>query len=151
MHVVLDTNVVMDMLHFDDRHTRPLHDAATKGDISCFTDTECLAELERVTTYPEFKLDEASRAVLMERYRQFVNLCEYTGEEFGDLPRCRDADDQKFLILAARCRADLLITRDKQLLKLARRRGLRPPFGIVTPEAACQLLQLAPENPARRL
>ena len=58
------------------------------------------------------------------------------------LPRCRDADDQKFLVLAALCGADLLVTRDKLLLKLARHRHRPPPFGIVTAATACRLLGL---------
>jgi predicted nucleic acid-binding protein len=50
------------------------------------------------------------------------------------LPKCRDTDDQKFMEVAARCRADLLVTRDKELLRLARSRARPAPFGIVVPE-----------------
>ena len=56
MRLVLDTNIVMDLLHFGDRHTHPLKTAIANGGVQCFTDTECLAELERVTGYPEFGL-----------------------------------------------------------------------------------------------
>lgn len=147
--LVLDTNIVMDMLHFADRHTHPLQGFIENGQMQCFSDTECLAELERVTGYPAFKLDLPARDALMQRYRNFVKVLDASGEESYPLPRCRDADDQKFLILAARCEADLLITRDKLLLKLARHRHKPPPFGILTAEAACKLLQLAPEYPAR--
>ena len=142
MRLVLDTNIVMDLLHFDDPHTRPLKAAVTGRQIQCFTDTECLAELERVTGYPEFGLDPAGRNGLMENYRKFVLSCDAREEEAYALPRCRDADDQKFLILAARCQADLLITRDKLLLKLAHHRHKPPPFGILTAAAACKLLGL---------
>ncbi len=146
--LVLDTNIVMDMLHFADRHTHPLQALIGNGHMQCFSDTECLAELERVTGYPEFGLDLAARDALMERYRKFVLVYDASGAEDYPLPRCRDTDDQKFLILAARCKADLLITRDKLLLKLARHRHKPPPFAILTAEAACKLLQLAPEHPA---
>jgi putative PIN family toxin of toxin-antitoxin system len=149
MRLVLDTNIVMDMLHFADRHTHPLHTLILDGQLQCFSDTDCLAELERVTGYPEFGLDPAARNTLMEGYRRFVTVCDASGEEDYPLPRCRDADDQKVLILAARCQADLLITRDKLLLRLARHRHKPPPFNILTAEAACKLLQLAPEHPAR--
>ena len=142
MRLVLDTNIVMDMLHFSDRHTRPLHSLIVAGRLQCFSDSECLAELERVTGYPEFGLDDEARAALMARYREFVHICPSQGEENYPLPRCRDSDDQKFLILAARCQADLLLTRDKLLLKLARHRQKPPPFAIVTAEAACELLGL---------
>ena len=140
--LVLDTNIVMDMLHFGNRHTQPLRMAIDKGQILCFTATECLAELERVSAYPEFGLDLAARNVLLQSYRSFATLCDASAEENYLLPRCRDKDDQKFLILAARCQADLLVTRDKLLLKLARHRHKPPPFTILTAEAAGQLLGL---------
>ena len=78
----------------------------------------------------------------MQSYRSFATLCDASGEENYLLPRCRDQDDQKFLILAARCQADLLLTRDKLLLKLARHRHKPPPFTILTAEAANRLLGL---------
>ena len=142
MRLVLDTNIVMDMLHFADRHTLPLQRLINNRQMECFTDGACLAELERVTAYPEFKLDAASRLALVETYQQMVNVCEADGEEDFLLPRCRDQDDQKFLILAARCKADLLITRDKLLLKLAGHRHNPPPFRIMTAQAANTLLGL---------
>ena len=142
MRLVLDTNIVMDMLHFADRRTLPLQKLIDNHQIQCFADSACLAELERVTDYPEFKLDLAARLQLLETYQQMTTLCEAHGEENFLLPRCRDQDDQKFLILAARCSADLLITRDKLLLKLARHRHKPPPFDILTAEAANSLLGL---------
>lgn len=140
--LVLDTNIVMDMLHFGNGHTQPLQTAIDKGRIQCFTATECLDELERVSAYPELGLDHSARNVLLQSYRSFATLCDASGEENYLLPRCSDKDDQKFLILAARCQADLLITRDKLLLKLAHHRHKPPPFTIMTAEAANQLLGL---------
>lgn len=151
--VVLDTNIVMDMLHFQDSRTAWLKEAIAMGRIRCFGDAVCIAELERVVAYPEFDLDPADREALIETYLGFVTRCETAedGEDNGDaaLPRCRDKDDQKFLELAARCKADLLITRDKQLLRLARHRHKPPPFAIVTAEAAGKLLEPTTKDPAR--
>lgn len=140
MRIVLDTNIVMDWLHFSDRRTQWLTAAIDRMSIQCFTDSSCLAELERVTAYPEFGLDEAARQALIARYRSRVSLCDAVEEENYRLPRCRDADDQKFLILGVRCRADLLLTRDKLLLKLANHRHKSPPYAIVTAEAARTIL-----------
>ena len=148
MRLVLDTNIVMDMLHFHNPLTDAIARGLANGQFQCFTDTDCLAELERVCTYPAFGMDADAKEALMTQYLEMATRCEAVGEEHYGLPRCRDADDQKFLILAARCQADLLITRDKLLLRLARHRHLPPPFGIVTAEAAASLLQLAPEHPA---
>jgi uncharacterized protein len=138
LRLVLDTNIVMDWLHFADRHTPWLHTAIADGQAQCFTDTQCLAELQRVTGYPEFALDDPARHALLQRYLRLVTVCDASGEENYALPRCRDADDQKFLILGARCRANLLITRDKLLLKLAHHRHQPPPYAIITAEAAAQ-------------
>ena len=54
--------------------------------------------------------------------------------EAPPLPRCQDRDDQKFLELAARAGADLLVSKDKALLKLRGRTRLG--FEIVKPAAA---------------
>lgn len=139
MRLVLDTNIVMDMLHFANPHTQPIRAAIARGAVQCFTDADCLAELERVTGYPAFGLDATARAALMAEYRAFALRCDAPAgedEKAYGLPRCRDADDQKFLILGARCAADLLVTRDKLLLKLARHRHKPPPYAILTAEAA---------------
>ena len=107
--LVLDTNIVIDMLHFDDRHTRPLRTAIADGRVRCFTDDDCLAELERVTGYPEFGLDAPARAALLAAYLACVARCPATADEDTRgyaLPRCRDADDQKFLIVAAPLKFD---------------------------------------------
>jgi predicted nucleic acid-binding protein len=55
-------------------------------------------------------------------------------DEKNPLPVCRDPNDQKFLELARDCRADYLVTKDRALLELARRKIRRVPFCIVTPQ-----------------
>ena len=57
------------------------------------------------------------------------------------LPKCSDPDDQKFLELARDCGADYLVTKDKALLALARRKTRPAPCRIVTPVTMCALLQ----------
>jgi len=149
--LVLDTNIVMDMLHFRDARTAWLKSAITRRQVLCFSDADCLGELRRVTAYPEFGLDSASKKELLDTYLDFVIRHDAIDEGTAALPRCRDADDQKFLELAARCKADLLITRDKQLLRLDRHRHKPPPFAIVTAEKAATLLDLPAEHPANGL
>ena len=140
MHAVLDTNIVIDLLHFADPRARTLREAIDRGELTCFTDQPCLAELERVAAYPQFALDDDAREALLANYRHFVGMCEADGPEDYALPCCRDADDQKFLVLAVRCRAELLITRDRGLLTLARQRRRPLPYAIVTAEAAGSLI-----------
>jgi predicted nucleic acid-binding protein len=104
MRAVLDTNIVIDLLHFADPQTLALQQAIARGTLHCFTDRPCLAELQRVCAYPQFGLDAAAQGVLLDRYASFVAHCEPDAVEDYPLPRCRDADDQKFLILGMRCR-----------------------------------------------
>jgi predicted nucleic acid-binding protein len=56
------------------------------------------------------------------------------GNESQPLPLCSDPDDQKFLDLALSCRAEFLVTRDRDLLELSRHRDPLPPFRILTPK-----------------
>jgi putative PIN family toxin of toxin-antitoxin system len=154
MKLVLDTNVVMELLHYRDPRSLALMQAITEGCVTCFTDTSCLTEFERVLAYPLFKLDEAAQRSLHGQYRAFA-VCLDAGDDVATtiatpLPHCRDTDDQKFMELAARTHADLLITRDKELLRLARSRARPAPFAILTPERAIPQLTtfsaLAPEQ-----
>ena len=146
--LVLDTNIIMDMLHFADQATLPLLAALEAGNLRALSDPECLAELERVVAYPEFGLDPQAQAKLLARYATLAGIVPAEGEENYLLPRCRDADDQKFLVLAARAGADLLVTRDKALLRLKSfRRGERH-CRIVDSPAALRLGSLAAKDPA---
>ena len=151
--VVLDTNIVMDMLHFGDPRTAWLRESIAGEQIQCFSDSSCLAELKRVAAYPQFRLSEEEQRVLLHTWRGLVTLCEPDDNNAAPaLPRCRDADDQKFLELAARCGAWMLVTRDKELLRLAHPRRVPAPFAIVNAEDAGRLLlELAPEDPAHRV
>ena len=56
-----------------------------------------------------------------------------TPAERSGLPRCRDADDQIFLEAALAARADVLVTKDRALLELNRRRTRALPFRIAPP------------------
>jgi len=138
LRLVLDTNVWLDWLAFADPAVAPVREAVARGAARVFTDEACTAEFERVLAYPRGKrtLDAEARAKCLEGFRAVaVRAPGDAGHAPMRLPDCRDPDDQKFLELARGCGADLLVTRDKALLALARRRGL--PFGILTP-AACR-------------
>jgi putative PIN family toxin of toxin-antitoxin system len=129
--VVLDTNVLVAILVFEDPALEPLRAAWRKGDLVPLMDADCQVELERVLAYPEI----APRAAAAGRsVGDFLEHCERVAGEMlpvEPLPQCRDADDQKFLVLASRGRADGLLTRDRLLLDLAR----SAPFSILAPEA----------------
>ena len=76
MHAVLDTNIVIDLLHFADPTARTLREAIDRGELTCFTDQPCLAELERAG-----RLLEAQR--MKQRTRFDLEMLEATGSCAG--------------------------------------------------------------------
>ena len=136
LRLVLDTNVWLDWLVFDDPGVAPIRAAVAAGTAEIVINSECEAELARVLAYPRPRttLDPAAQAVCLDQCRRVARMCDTPLPAGALLPRCRDPDDQKFLELALACGADLLVTRDKALLALARGRAGRLPFGITTPD-----------------
>jgi putative PIN family toxin of toxin-antitoxin system len=120
MRLVLDTQVWLDWLVFDDPSVAPIRAALAADRAEVFIDPSCLAELERALGYPLGKRSVDVPACLA----ACLGICKLTEKSFDlpQLPRCRDVDDQKFLELAAAVRADCLITRDRALLALAKRK-----------------------------
>jgi len=136
LRFVLDTNVVLDLYHWANVEAVPIMAALEAGQIECLADERTLDELQRVLTYPQLKL---TPEMIAERYARYRALVRFIPEgEAPPLPRCKDRDDQKFLELAARAGADILVSKDKALLKLTGRTRLA--FRIVKPGAACTLL-----------
>ncbi len=122
MQLVLDTNIWIDWLVYDDPAIAPLKAAQRDGQLRIALDEACLAELSTVLTYPAFALDAArQRSHLAEVARCTIRHDAQRPGGAIKLPRCRDPDDQKFLILAYNATADWLVTRDKALLALHRR------------------------------
>src|SRR5574343_954249 len=136
LRIVLDTNVVLDLFHWANVDAVPIMAALEAGQITCLADESTLDELRRVLTYPQLKL---TPEMISERYARYSALVEVIAAgESPPLPRCKDRDDQKFLELAARSGADLLVSKDKALLKLRGRTKLA--FQILKPAAASALL-----------
>ncbi|MEN9478835.1 MAG: hypothetical protein RLZZ298_230 [Pseudomonadota bacterium] len=136
LRLVLDTNVVLDLYHWANTDAVPIMAALESGRIECFADERTLDELQRVLTYPQLKM---TPAMMLERYQRYSSLVQLIpAGEAPHLPRCKDKDDQKFLELAARCGANILVSKDKALLKLRGRTTLG--FQIMKPGAASALI-----------
>lgn len=142
LRLVLDTNVVLDIFYWRNAIAQPLLAADESGAAIFVTDARCLAEFAHVLRQSPFALDDASACKLVDRYRALVVLAQpFTlPAELAVLPRCKDPDDQKFLELARDAQADLLVTRDKALLTLARRKFALRRFRIVAPAQAVAML-----------
>jgi len=136
LRLVLDTNVVLDLFHWANTDAVPIMAALEGGRIACFADERTLDELQRVLTYPQLKM---TPDMISERYARYSGLIQLVpAGEAPALPRCKDRDDQKFLELAARCGANILVSKDKALLRLRGRTTLA--FQIMKPAAASALL-----------
>jgi predicted nucleic acid-binding protein len=152
---VLDTNVVLDLLLFDDPLARPLRQALENGDLRCVATEATLDELQRVLAYPGFALGPVQQAALFARYQAWSERVEAAGAGDGlphkgmpihhelkpvwrRMPRCSDPDDQKFIELAAAAGAQGLISKDRAVLKL--RRQCAPHFKVMTPAEAVRWL-----------
>lgn len=137
--LILDTNVVLDCLVFDDPAIRELTTAVEARRVQALVHECTIDELQRVLAYPQLSLDEAQRLHVLNRYRA-ASAPAAVPDGFGretlllppGFPRCRDRDDEVFLALAYHARADALVTWDKAVLKL-RRKARRFGVAIVTP------------------
>ena len=134
MRLVLDTNVWIDWLVFDDPAIAPLKAAHQDGRIHIVINEACLQELNVVLAYPEFNLDDAQKKNhLADVDRCAIRLEDQRPVRVTTLPRCTDPDDQKFLELACDAQANWLITRDKALLRVRRKKLEAAGFRIGTP------------------
>jgi len=147
--LVLDTNVWLDWLVFDDAGVAPIEEAVARGSASIFISSACEAELIRVLNYPlsQFTLDADTQAAALSQCRAIARASQdcLDPHTITALPRCVDPDDQMFLELARDCRADALITKDRDLLALAARKVKPLPFRILTPrefarDASCTMI-----------
>jgi putative PIN family toxin of toxin-antitoxin system len=132
--VVLDTNVCLDLFVFHDPRWNALLSAIESGEVQAITRADCRMEYLVVLNYPHLPLDEASRAASAARFDALISVVEPPVSGIR-LPICSDKDDQKFLELARDANADILITKDKALLKLARKTAKAGMFKIIVPEA----------------
>jgi len=137
--LVLDTNVCLDLFVFGDASCATLRDALRAGAVQAVTDAACRDEWLRVLGYPQLALDAARRAAAVAAFDESVRLLPTAGRPvvpaMPKLPRCADPDDQRFLELAQASGAQCLLSRDRELLKLARRTRREHGFDILTPQA----------------
>jgi putative PIN family toxin of toxin-antitoxin system len=137
LRLVLDTQVWLDWLVFDDPGIRRLRNAVHLGRATVYIDAACDAELARVLAYDlgRHSIPAAAQAAALAQARRLAQRIEgaLSAAERTSLPQCRDPDDQKFIEAAVAARADALITKDRALLELNRRRARALPFRVLKP------------------
>lgn len=148
--VVLDSNVWIDILVFDDPHTRPILAALERGALCALIDARCLNELSRVLDYPQFvqrSVDKAAALATLARLSQSI-VPAAAAPDAKPLPQCKDRDDQKFLELAQASGAAWLVSKDRAVLKLAKRIARDFGFRIAQPDAFVAACGLAADEAA---
>lgn len=146
--IVLDTNVCIDLFVFRDPRWARLLQALEEKELEAVTRKDCRNEWLLVLNYPHLPLDEASRMEARSRFDALIS-CVEPEPPISDvlLPVCKDKDDQKFLVLTLQANASTLITKDKALLKLAKRLTRKGLFNVLTPEAWTRDILIADSQP----
>jgi len=132
--IVIDTNVLLDLFVFHDPRWAELLAALEAGEVEALTRADCRDEYLAVLRYPHLPLDDASRAQAAARFDALLRLVAPDSKAIR-LPVCTDRDDQKFMELARDAGANILISKDKALLKLNRKTAQAGLFRIMLPES----------------
>jgi putative PIN family toxin of toxin-antitoxin system len=119
--IVLDTNIVLDLLIFNDPRCSALRAALDEKTVQWIAQQQMRDELERVLTYthllPRMAFYDTTAAQVLQQFDASVDIVE-------PAPRamyiCKDADDQKFIDLAVQHRATL-VSKDKAVLCMRKR------------------------------
>ena len=135
VRVVLDTNVVVSALLFEQGRLTWLRSAWVQGRCRPLVSTATVEELVRVLAYSKFRLSADEREELLGDYLPFVEVVTVSGRSAA-APKCADPDDQMFLDLGCAGHAALIVTGDDKLLGVA-----GPcPFKVVSPAEAQSVL-----------
>jgi putative PIN family toxin of toxin-antitoxin system len=128
LRVVLDTNVLVSALLFNQGRLSWLRPCWQLGQLTPVLAEPTARELLRVLAYPKFRLQAAERERLLE---DLLPWCEsWTAAIPSSAHRVRDPHDQVFLDLALAAATPVLVTGDADLLAL---HEIVPAFQIITP------------------
>ena len=131
--LVLDTNVVLDWLVFRNPAVATLEPALAGGRWRWHATAAMRTEIELVLTYPAFARWQPDRQVLESAWSRWAAPTPPAMAPLSTPLRCTDPDDQMFIDLALQLGNATLLSRDRAVLKLARR-GRQHGLTILTPE-----------------
>jgi putative PIN family toxin of toxin-antitoxin system len=120
-HIVIDTNIVLDLLVFKDPATTALQQALNADQLHWLATQPMRDELARVLAYPQivarlnlYKLLVDDVLATFDKHAHIVDIAPKASVT------CSDADDQKFIDLAVAHKA-LLLSKDKAVTSMAKR------------------------------
>lgn len=131
--IVLDTNVCLDLFVFKDPRWQKIVDELHSHNLTAITRQDCREEWLAVLHYQHLPVNDQNRERIVSSFDELIYVEENPAKEIK-LPVCSDKDDQKFLETCRDANAHVLVTKDKALLKLARKIQNMNLFIIETPE-----------------
>ncbi len=118
--IVLDTNILLDILVFDDERAHPLRAALDAELLDAVATDKTFAEFMDVIGREQFSLEKDQQDLISEQWKKWARII--SDDELCQAPwKCKDRDDQVFINLAYSLRPSALISKDKQVLKIAKR------------------------------
>lgn len=127
---VIDTNVALDLLLFEDAEVNPLGRALALGQLTWLACARMGDELRHVLARGLAQTRQTSAEEVHRAWCERVTL--QPAPSVGWHLHCSDSDDQVFIDLSLAHAATWLISRDRAVLKLARR-ARHHGVAIVTP------------------
>ena len=120
MNIILDTNVWLDIVVFHDPRVSRLHSALQQHQALCYRTPYMMSELQDVISRPMFGLTADAQVGALAQAERLSRHADRAPDHSKSL-LCKDPDDQMFLDLALELKVDLLISKDRALLRLASR------------------------------
>jgi len=117
-HVVLDTNILLDIFVFNDEKALYLKKALFDKTTHFVASQKTIEEFADVISRPIFKLDEQAQAAILAQWQSIAQ--QQDDSNLAAAPwKCQDPDDQIFLDLAYHLRPAVLISKDNAVLQIA--------------------------------
>jgi putative PIN family toxin of toxin-antitoxin system len=144
IEIVLDTNVCLDLFVFKDPRWEKIMLALNTGTIRASTRKDCREEWLAVLHYSHLPVTDENRQIFIENFDKFIEVREAV-PSLIKLPVCTDKDDQKFLEYSRDAQVNVLVSKDKAVLKLAKKMQKLNLFNIETPEKFLHRLTTIPQ------
>ncbi len=118
--LILDTNIVLDLLVFQDPRANWIRDGIARGQFELIYSSEMLVELTDVIARPQFAQSAYDQSTVLSSWTQMAihkptpPRCSF---------RCDDPDDQAFIDLAYHYRPSQLLSKDRKVLQMQRTLG----------------------------
>ena len=124
--LVLDTNIILDLLVFQDPAAEVIQMVLDAKLMEAVRTEASMLELMDVIQRPNFKLSKEQQQIILKQWESSSRLLDNSAIESAPFT-CRDPDDQVFIDMAFSIRPALVLSKDLRVLELgaiAQRHGV---------------------------